>query len=604
MDTSRTVVYSPADEFLFEISVNDLMACEEYEEVNGQHYLEIMTSVPLRKEQRILTFDDMGTVREYVVLVEDVGHANGERPYGTYKCPWSLQHDAALWTVSRMVGTQNPVAAAQALDAALSGTTRWVRGTVTQTTSAGASMYQMSGWEAMSVLVNVWGGELGVEIEVGPDKVVSRRVCLYSKIGEQTAKRRFDYAKDMSGVRRNVGDSVVACRIIPRGKGEQVGNGYGRKITIEDVNDGVEWLQNDESAELFRLPDGNGGYEYPTVYADNPDIEDKQELKDWGLSVLNQYTTPQVTYSIDVVQTGIAGKDMHGISLGDAIQCVDAEFGDTPLRIEARVLSVKRDRLNPSQIELTIGNAVARSSIGSSMSKMIGEVRTLNNRSVSTAEFLNALIENINAQINATGGYWYAVRGQGTRTYDTAVSDPLVGEEASKVVEVRGGSIRIADSRTAQGEWDWRSVFQAGRVATDMVVGGHMVTGWLQSPNGNVRIDLDNGIMELGHGATMGGDDLADLINDAARYATDYIRIEQGVGISIGSNEAEIRNVMAYDHQAYVTPAGEVSRYGLNDEGVWEMLIDNISVRDMMRFGNYAWIRRDNGNMTLKWIGG
>ena len=603
MDASRVMVFSPSDAFEYEIVPNDMMSCYEYEEINGQHYLEIVTTAVLKKEQRILTTDEMGKRREYVVSVEDASHANGDKPFGKYKCPWSLQHDATLWKVSRMVGTTTPVSAHSALEAALSGTERWSVGTVTQLTEGGASMYQMSGWEALSVVVGTWGGEVDAHIEVGQTGIVSRSVNLYSSMGEQTAKRRFDYSYDLTSVTRTVGESPVACRIIPRGKGEQIGDGYGRKITIESVNDGIEWLQNDESAELFKMPDGQGGWEYPIVYVDNPDIEDPQELKDWGLSVLNEHTVPQVTYSLEVVQLGIAGEDVHGVSLGDAVQCVDKEFGDTPLRIEARVISIKRNKILPNMISVTIGNVRSRSTIGSNLAKVLGEVKTLNSRSVSTAEFLDNLIENVNAQINAQGGYWYAVRGQGTRTYDTEVSDPLVGEEANAVVEMRGGTIRIADSRTTQGEWDWRSVFQAGRVATEMVVGGNIVTGFIRNSDGSFYVDLDSKIVNIGSNPMMGDSYLQDALDDARRQATDYIRLEGGEVI-FGTADGAVKNVIGATKQSYRTDAGDIAWYGLDAvENIWKLFIDNAQVNDTLRFGDFAWIARQNGNMTIKWVG-
>ena len=30
---------------------------------------------------------------------------------------------------------------------------------------------------------------------------------------------------------------------------------------------------------------------------------------------------------------------------------------------------------------------------------------------------------------------------------------------------------------------------------------------------------------------------------------------------------------------------------------------ENAQITDMLRFGDFAWIARQNGNMTLKWIG-
>lgn len=74
-------------------------------------------------------------------------------------------------------------------------------------------------------------------------------------------------------------------------------------------------------------------------------------------------------------------------------------------------------------------------------------------------------------------------------------------------------------------------------------------------------------------------------------------------GISLGSTDSGIRNVITNTRQAFRTDSGDIAWFGLNDEGIWEMHIAVTYAEDMIRFGNFAWIKRDNGNMTIKWIG-
>lgn len=53
---------------------------------------------------------------------------------------------------------------------------------------------------------------------------------------------------------------------------------------------------------------------------------------------------------------------------------------------------------------------------------------------------------------------------------------------------------------------------------------------------------------------------------------------------------------------AFHTQAGDIAYFGLDDNDTWTMYIDQASVTDTMRFGNYAWVKRENGNMTIKYI--
>ena len=490
----RVIRVGRDDSLLDEISPNDVFALVRTEQVNGEHSLEITTSVVLPKETRLLTRGDDGRWREWVVMGEDAEHASGRSPIGTYYAVWSLQHDMAVTTVDKMPGTQTPVRAALAVDDAISGTERWARGTVTQTTTGGASMWYKSGWEALGIVIDVWGGELDATIEVDAEGITGRKVDLYSKMGDQEAKRRFDWGHDLTGIRRKVEEAPVAVRIIPRGKGEETkSGGYGRKIDIKSVNSGVEWLQNNQTAPLYRLSNGSGGWEYPTVVVENGDMETPADLKRWAQSVLEDYTTPRVTYDGDVLQLARAGLDPQGVALGDAIQCVDRGFSEEGLRITGRVTAMRVNELDDNDVRLTVGY-LTQGIAGrlNSITKIGQAVADMNGGTLTTADYLNSLLARLNGDINASGGYTYITEGQGIRTYDKAVTDPLVGDEADKVTEVKGGTIRIADSRTAQGEWEWRTVFVSGHIAADMVTAAQLTAGFIRSADGKSYWDLDS----------------------------------------------------------------------------------------------------------------
>lgn len=116
---------------------------------------------------------------------------------------------------------------------------------------------------------------------------------------------------------------------------------------------------------------------------------------------------------------------------------------------------------------------------------------------MSTEEYISTLIDRLNAEVNATGGYTYIVEGIGLRTYDVAVSDPAVGTEANAVVEMRGGTIRIANTKDAQGNWEWKTVFTSGHIAGELVTAAQIITGYIGSAGGTY-IDLDNNVVHLG----------------------------------------------------------------------------------------------------------
>ena len=504
----RLMVFDRADNYLFDIAAADIFELTKHDAINKEHSLTITTPTILTQGQRVLIQDDRGFWHEYVVVGVDTLHDSGERPFGTYYCVWSLQPDLMGTRVSKMPGVQNPVAASIALDDALSGTKRWVVGTVTNLNTGGASMYDTDGWTALSTLIETWGGELDVTIEVNPlTGVTARKVDYYAQQGEQEAKRRFDFAADVSSVRRVIADSPLYCRVTPRGRGEESDEGgYGRKITIEEVNDGKDYLENDSMVDLAKLPDGQGGWEYPTIEIENSDCETPADLKAWALEVIDDYTLPKVTYEVDALQLGREGVDLQGVSLGDAVHVVDKKFGEG-LRLAGRVIEMYVDLMTGATSRMTIGSmqddlSNVFSLIDSKLSRLSNTVEAMNGGTFTTADYLSRLLARLNGEINVNGGYTYITEGQGIRTYNTAVTDPLEGEEASSVVEIKGGSIRIANSKTAQGAWEWKTVFVSGHIAADMVTAASITAGYIGGASGNNFWNLDSGDFSLKDNST------------------------------------------------------------------------------------------------------
>lgn len=502
---ARFIVYSQADAFVQELSSADVFSAVRTEELNGQNSLELTTSAVLVREQRILACDAMGVWREYVVTGVDEAHEAAQAAIGTYYCEWSLQHDLQQLAVENkrpgLSGTKVP--AASALRSLIEGTgsKRWSVGTVTVTSTGGASFYHESAWEALSDLVETWGGEVASDIAVDSQGVISRKVSLLAHRGATEATRRFDFGSDLKQIRRKVSEDPLYCRIIPLGKGEDLdgdGKGYGRRVTISSVNGGRDYLENTEAAKAFRLPDGAGGYDYPTLYVTQESIEEPADLLAWGKEHLDDYTVPKVTYEGSVIQFAEAGMDIKGLALGDEAQCVDRCFHeDAALRVSGRVVKLVVDELDPRNARVTLG--YIQEGIGSLIGGMLGGLQTsisgiqesikgINGGTMSTADYLNRLIDRLNKEMNATGGYTYIKPGEGIWVYDKAED-----QNPTQVVRIKGGSISIANKKKPNGDWDWETMITGkdGILAT-AVTAANITTGFIRSADGSSYWDLDS----------------------------------------------------------------------------------------------------------------
>ncbi len=547
-------------------------------QVNGEHTLSVTTTQALAKNDRLLLRD--GTLRWHEFVVEGITAArpdSGGDVQVTYYCPWSVQHDLSetfingpydCGIVPGHASIMHP--AIDGITVALGSTSRWAIGTVDVATQAAASFYRQTGWEGMQTVVEKWGGEVEADITVGLDGVTGRSVSLLTHVGSEEATRRFDYAADMRGIKRTVQDTPWTCRIVPLGKSRETeAGGYTRRPSIESVNGGVMWIEDADAVPLTRMPDGSGGWEYPTQIVYNDVYEEPAELLVWALEHITDYTRPKVTYEADVVQLARAGLSPLGVGLGDEVAIVDRAFCEGGLRIQGRVLKMVEDLLDPSNTKLTIGNlgttlASQLSGIARDVYEITSKVDNLT-QVQSTAEYVSNLISRMNAEANATGGYTYITEGQGIRTYDRPVSDPLVGTEATQVVEVKGGTIRIANSRGAQGDWEWRTVFTSGHVAADVVTAAQITTGYIGSEGGTF-IDLDNDTVQLG------SSDSFHVVADSQE---------------LGFYQADTRVAYVNGNQLYIPYTVVLNAMQVGEEGnnCWE------------------WRLQDNGNLTLTWIG-
>lgn len=463
----RVLVYSHTDEYLFELFPAEVFELRTHKEVNGERYLQLTTSKTLTKGMRVLTTDRHGRWEEWVVDTEEALHSTGVD--AEYTCMWSVQYDLTGLAISKMPGVQTPVTLLHALSEILDTTQRWETGIVEVSNRAGASMYRMSAWEALGVLVENWGGEVDTTITVDDYGIVGREIDVRSHIGATEVRSRFEYGRNVTSIKRLIGTGIVPCRIIPLGRGEETEDGFGRKITIEPYAHS-EYIEGHNLAEA-RVRDGDG-WHYPTIYVENPEMETPEDLYRWGMSVVDKYTTPNVSYDVDLIELAREGQTVDGLELGEEVYVIDEEFGGEDLRLSGRVMEIDENYLDDSDTGVVIGTAsrsVASSSwaaVKSVMSKVDNLTSRTYGASRLTDSYMQSMERRTNQRINAGGGYTYMTNAHGLRSYDAGVSDPDDGAEASEAVEVRGGNIRRAATKTGD-TWNWHPLF----------VGDH-INGW------------------------------------------------------------------------------------------------------------------------------
>jgi phage minor structural protein len=533
--------------------VAPLLSCRRTEALDGTDSIDFTTcGVDVSKGQRLFFRDGMGRWHEYVVGTVTEGHDDGGETTVDVWAESAMAHDFRL----SYVEDRRPSSLASAL-AALEDVTRWRVGVVDvpSTDTATWYMYHLDAWSALGKIVERYGGEPSARVvptgDVPDGDGWTRYVDYQAHRGGATAARRFEWGHDVTSIRREVLDDDVVTAVWAWGKGEEIETGadgvaYGRRIGIEGVTpDGLGYVHDDSLLADWGLP-GRAGepprHRFAEVVVD--DCADASELLAVADARLEEWSVPRVSYDATVAQFGRAGVDFAGVALGDEVQVVDAGFA-TPIRTTARVVRLVTDELDSSQTKVTLDTWGG--DYAADYAALVRSIGSLDGRSAawdavkdSAASYLDAQIAALNAMFASSGGYQFTDVETGTTWMDAPTF-----EQATTAINISGAGFRIADGKTAQGEWDWRTFGTgAGFTADDIVA------GIIRSADGKSWWNLTTGEMRIGVGIVIGADGSSRISVDS-----DSVDVLDGYGNAVASLGEQ-------------TTIGLGSRIGLDGDGM------------------------------------
>jgi phage minor structural protein len=257
---------------------------------------------------------------------------------------------------------ENEEASAALIDALSSS--RWENGVVDSLGLKTMSFYYSNGLANIQKVANEYGGELGFRLILDGNSISQRLVDFKTRRGADTGKR-FEFNKDMVSVKRTEQLDGLKTALYGRGKGEETEEGgFTRKATFKDVlwrvvdGDpidkpvGQEWVGDPTALTKFGRENGSrhrfGVFDFDTT--------DPVELLEMTWQELQRVSTPLVTYEMTVMTLEeLTGYEHEKVRLGDTVYVIDRDLG---LTIEARVVEIKRDLVNPENTEIILGNFI------------------------------------------------------------------------------------------------------------------------------------------------------------------------------------------------------------------------------------------------------
>lgn len=490
--------------------------------LDGTDELNITCAEDLVKGDRVVWIDLQGVCHEHIVDTIDRVHDDDGAPETQAVCINSVNETWDDWLDDKRPSGSVSVALASIL-----ADTRWEVGTCDQGGSASRTFYHESVREGLAGIIETWGGELETLIVHDGAGIVSRRVGVRAKRGNQSSAKRFTWTKDLVSVKRSVASDNPKTRVYGYGKGvETEGGGYGRRLTFGDINGGKDYVEDAEATAVWGHPDGEGGILPAVASYVNEQCEDAARLLQETQDYLEQVKEPKVTYTASVIDLYAFGRSWEGVGVGDDVAIIDKGFSAEGVRLHGRVSQIERDLLT-GDATVTFGTltdtmADMWQSVNSALKSNSQQNALYDAAAGTSVSWLIQLQQALNAQFNAVGTYHVETFELGEIWSNVPLNPetglPVKATADMWAINVNGRGQRLAAGLTSDGQWDWRTFFTGGMVTADVINAGTMKAdrvraGLLTDEKGNNFWDLTSGEFSLSAGAKLGGTSVEDLFS-------------------------------------------------------------------------------------------
>ncbi|WP_461216310.1 phage tail spike protein [Lactococcus cremoris] len=331
----------------------------------------------------------------------------------------------------------------------------WVLGVCEPIKTVSSTFYYTSMREALKALQEL-GAEFTFSIEITGNKITKKIIHCYNQIGKITNKR-FEYGEEVLKIVHQQDRTNIVTALIGRGKGEEVGDGYGRRIEFSDVEwrksngkpldkpKGQNWIEYPEMTKEYGIPSNGKMLPRKTVVVFD-DVEDASELLQKTYDQLAYYCRPLVQFS-----TEILGSD----SIGNT---VSIHRGERNYHYQTRVFKVVTDHVN-GRVQASLGDNLSGNSINRQLSQVQSNITNLDNNKMTWYDSteIGKYQDDIMRGAGANGGSIYMVNGieagvsQSRETYEQVFMDgPRIQDSQYFMIQNNAG---ISFKQCKKGQW-------------------------------------------------------------------------------------------------------------------------------------------------------
>lgn len=240
--------------------------------------------------------------------------------------------------------------------------TNWQARFVGETAPHSTNFYYTSVFDALKKVCVVWDLEMQFFVEMNGNRIGARYIDFKQKIGQAVGKRVV-YGHNALQILQEVERTNIFTALVGRGKGEETGDGYGRKITFEDVvwsraqgkpvdkHKGQKYLELPLMTQQYGIKNADGSMRPKIGFVDFSEEENPEVLIERTYKALIDAARPQLTLKTSSVY-------LRGVKVGDTIRVVRH---DKKLDYDTRVFEITFNRLNNQSSDIKLGDRIGES---------------------------------------------------------------------------------------------------------------------------------------------------------------------------------------------------------------------------------------------------
>lgn len=443
---------------------DNITVCEHTEDANGNTVTIIGYGIPQAAEYCAFTDNDgdFQLFRIKTRMEDKISHAIQLYAENSY---YELLTERPIIDVR-----PTNVTAGIAVSLALNGS-RWQLGNVgVGNALSSVRWYYQHRISALTEIASAWGVRFKFRITISGTRISGRYVDLLSTEPVWRGKR-YEIGKDILEAKYTIDKRSLVTAIIGRGKGEETGDGYGRRIGFADV------VWSTANGDPVNKPAGQDYVEIPAatalygVVGTRPlfttkvygDITDEAALLQAAYTDLLEASEPTVSASLTVYDLENMGFPHEAARYGDTVALIAED-----VRYKTQIVSIKRDYASRGRDTVQLG--APKSSLYSQVAGMARELSITDTKAAAGAAIAQANASLLSGYIDTMVTH---ILSSGTNMYTDPIDGSLVLESAdgTKAQRLTGEGTLIADSKTGDA-WNWKTALSGAGIDASVITTG------------------------------------------------------------------------------------------------------------------------------------